>query len=57
MFTSFTFLSLLCNASASKGAASTILMSLVWRGYDSNPRATAPEAYALPLALSGPVDR
>ena len=46
-----------CNASASKGAASTISMPLIWRGYDSNPRPTAPEADALPLELSGPVDR
>ena len=35
-------------------AASIILMHLVWRGYDSNPRPTAPDA--LPIDLSGPVD-
>ena len=38
-------------------AASTIFMPVVWRGHDFNPRPTAPEADALPLLLSGPVDR
>ena len=33
------------------------LMPLVWRGYVTNPRPTAPEPNALPLELSGPVDR
>ena len=37
----------------SKGAASTILTPLVWRGRDSNPQPTALEMYALPLELSG----
>ena len=46
-----------CNAKTIKGAASAILMPLVWRGYDSNPQPTAPEADALLLELSGPSDR
>ena len=51
------FLALSFYASASKGAASTILMPVVWQGRDSNPRPTAPEAGALPLELLGPIDR
>ena len=45
-----------CNASANKGAASTILMPLVWRGHGFDPIPTAPEADALLLELSGSVD-
>ena len=45
------------NATVSKGTASAILTPLVLRGWDSNPPPTSPEADALPLELSGQLQK